>query len=66
LEYADGYGNVVFAQKPSLAWSASSSLPPKPTRGIFASPIAKVLLVLLILSVFVFYKLAQKFLALPM
>jgi len=65
LEYADSYGNTVFAHKPSLTWQASSSTPHAPAQGIFANPIAKVLLVLLILAIFVFYKLAQKFLALP-
>jgi len=66
LDYVDSYGSTVFAQKPSLTWTTSASLSPRPKQGLWANPIAKVLLVLLILAVFVFYKLAQKFLALPL
>ena len=66
LEYADGYGGTVFAQQPSATWNTFQSTSPKPARGVWASPIAKVLLGLLVLAVFFFYKLAQKFLALPL
>jgi len=62
LEYADSYGSTVFAHKPSLTWM-THSLSPKPAKGLLANPLAKVLLVLLVVAVLVFYKLAQKALA---
>ncbi|MCL2625685.1 MAG: hypothetical protein FWD46_02565 [Cystobacterineae bacterium] len=65
-DYADGHVEAVFAHTPPSAWPTPRADARKPARFFLTGPMAWVFLGVGLVVVIFFYKLAQKFLTLPL